>query len=383
MKAFCLLNNFKQAIQNSERITGKQVNLPILNNILIRAKNDELVILATNLELGIKSKINTKVQKDGEIAVPARVLSGFLANLSQESEKIQLEVRNQTLHLKTGPHSASIKGLNTDEFPIIPEKKGTFLFKIDQFSFKNALLKTFFSIGMAESRQELTGIYLGFGEKHLVMTSTDSFRLTEVKLPLSGENKGVDYPTVGENIGSVIIPFSTLNEIARIIDGEGDKIEFYLNENQAFFKLGSTQLVSRLISGKYPDYEQVIPAKFGTQAVVESENFLRVLRMANVFSGGRSGEIQLSLEAEKEKLIINSESEELGSNQSEISSKILGSKQNLTLNGKYLMDAIQAAGSEKVALMVNNPAAPIGIRSVSGEGKIKEDFVCIIMPIKK
>ena len=380
MKVFCTQENFNKAIFNTERITGKQITLPILNNILIETEKGRLKFSATNLEIGVVSIIGVKIEKEGKITVPAKLISNFVNNLPHEG-KILLEMKNQTLLLSTGNFKAQIKGLDPQDFPIIPKREDGFLFSIPAQNFKNAIMKILLCISINETRPELTGVNILFSDQKINLAATDSFRLAEETITIS--DIADNYKKNLEKNNSIIIPSNTLSEVAKIITPETEKIQVSIEENQIFFLLDDVYVVSRLINGKYPEYKQIIPKTFATRAVFKKEDILRAVKIASAFTNTKAGEIAVKIDAESKKIIITAQSQETGENISQINADTTGPSQNITLNPRFVLDGINPINTSNIAFLVNNNTSPAAIKAVDEKtGKIIENHTYIVMPIK-
>lgn len=380
MKVICTQENFKKAVFNTEKVTGKQATLPILNNILIETSKGRLRFLATNLEIGVFSSIGAKIEREGKITVPAKILSNFAANLAS-SESVSLEVSGQILIISSGRYQAKINGFDSDEFPIIPEPKGDFLLSINSAKIKEAISRVSSCIAFGETRLEFTGINMSFGEKEISLAATDSFRLAEVVLALNESGLGNEYRDFVEKENSIIIPSSTMFELLRIIGNEEKEVKIFVEENQIFFELDGIQLVSRLINGKYPDYRQILPKSFETRVVMKKNDILRATKIAGIFTDNRSGEMKIKIS--EKKLTINSYSQSYGENEAVFEEDIVGPDQEITLNPRYVMDGLSTIHSTQVAILINNSHSPVGLKSISEkDGTVEDGYVYIVMPVK-
>lgn len=384
MKLICTQENFKRAIFNSERIVSKQTTLPILNNILFEADKSGLKMMATNLEMGVIVKIGAKVEKEGQITIPAKLISNFVNNLPA-GENIEIESAEQGLKIKSGSSKAIIKGLPAAEFPLIPKKTADF-----QLSIKGGELKTIINavataVAFAETRQELTGINILLGEKELFFAATDSFRLTEYRLPITNEN--VDkkaYQTLISKKDSVLVPANTMMELSRIIlDEEESNVKITIEESQVFFEINGTSIVSRLINGKYPDYKHIMPKDFQTRVVGEKNKIQGAVKMASIFASGKTSEIRLKINGDKKQMLIEGRSVETGENTSDLKLDIAGPDQEIILNARYFLDGIASIKTSQVAIFVNNGATPVALRGINEKtGEVLNDYIYIVMPIK-
>jgi DNA polymerase-3 subunit beta len=385
MKLICTQDNFKKAIINSERIVSKQNTLPILNNILLEADKGYLKISATNLEIGIEIKIGAKVENNGKITIPARLLSNFSTNLS-EGENVELEVFDQNLKIKNGLTKALIKGFSADDFPLIPQKSTEFILNIEINKLKDIFSKLLISVAHNEARQELMGMNIIFGEKELFFAATDGFRLSEYVLKIEDGVVNRDkYAEFREKINNIIIPINTLIELSRIISNNTDDttVKVFIEEGQIFFEIGEIKIVSRLINGKYPEYKHIMPVSYKTTIIGDKKNLQNALKIAGVFVSNKSNEVVLKIDAEKKNILIDTKSAEVGENSTQIKFEVQGDSQEIVFNLKYLMEGINVITTNKLALSSNNDSSPVAIREmVEGASGALEDFTYIIMPIK-
>lgn len=384
MKLTCTQENFKKAIFNSERLVSKQNTLPILNNILFEASKNKLYLSATNLEIGVITQIGAKVEKEGKITIPAKLISNFTNNLP-DGEAIEIESSEQGLKIKNGFSRAIIKGLPAADFPLIPQKNTGFHLRINNKRLKNIINRVSVAVALNEARQELTGINVILGEKELFFAATDSFRLAESRLDISGqkEDKGA-YLSLVSRKESIIIPAATLVELARIIpDDQEGEVKMAIEENQIFFECGGTTLVSRLINGKYPDYKHIMPKEFQTRCVAAKNGFQTTVKMASIFSSGKAGEISLELNPVKKKITVSGRSVEVGENTSELKADLTGPGQKITFNARYILDGINSINTSRVAILVNNESAPAALKEIDEKtGEVLNDHIYIVMPIK-
>ncbi|PIP26939.1 MAG: DNA polymerase III subunit beta [Candidatus Moranbacteria bacterium CG23_combo_of_CG06-09_8_20_14_all_39_10] len=383
MKLICTQENFRKAIFNSERMASKQNTLPILNNILFEANKSGLRFSATNLEIGISVQIGAKIENEGRITIPAKLISNFVNNLPQ-GENIALEVDNQNLKIKSGSAKAIIKGLLAEDFPLLPKKNTEFLLNISSLALKNIISKVITCVAFNETRQELTGVNLILKDQEILFAATDSFRLIECKLKLSEKNINPGYNDFINKKSNLIIPANTLVELARIISADVDsEVKIALEDGQAFFEIDGTNIVSRLINGAYPEYKHIIPAEFKTRIVGEKNILQGAVKMASVFSSGKTSEVVLKTDADAKKFFIEARSVEAGENSSELNVDITGPSQEIVFNSKYLLDGINIITTTKAALLMNSNFSPVAIKEIDEKtGVVLDEYIYIVMPIK-
>ena len=381
MRVTCTQENFKKAIYSTERVVGKQITLPILENILLETDGGMLKIAATNLEIGVFLKIGAKIEEEGRITVPAKLLSNFVNNLPNEGA-IQLEVSDQTLHISSGRSKAQIKGLQAQDFPIIPEMDGAFLFSFAAQEIKENASKLMSCISLDGTRPELTGINMLFFEENVHLAATDSFRLAEAIVSLKKEDEQA-YALLTQKTNSIIVPANTFSEVLRVITPEVKDIKVAIEESQIFFQIGNVKIVSRLINGKYPPYKQIIPQKFATTVVFEKDEALRAVKIAGIFTNNKSGEVTFTTDPEASQVRVQSRAEEVGENQTIINAEVEGPAQEIIFNPRYMSDALQSISTSQAVLLMNSGSSPAVLRMTKGEKKEAVDsFTYIIMPIK-
>lgn len=381
MKLTCTQENFKKAIYSTERVVGKQITLPILENILLETDHGMLKIAATNLEIGVFLKIGAKIEEEGAITVPARLLSNFVNNLPAESN-VSLKVVDQTLHIESGSSKAQIKGLQSQDFPIIPEMEGDFLFSVPAQEMRDAIPRLAVCVSLDSSRPELTGMNMVLSKDEVRIAATDSFRLAEAVVSLK-KGKNEEYDIFTEKTTSIIVPLNTFSEVFRVIGNDTQEVKVAIEESQIFFQVDNVRIVSRLINAKYPEYRQIIPQQFTTRVILEKDSALRAVKIAGVFASSKAGEIKMKVDPKINNVEVQSRAEEVGENMTDLSAEIEGAPQEAAFNPRYLSDGLQAISTPRLVLLMNSGTSPAVMRMVEGEKN--EDvllYTYVIMPIK-
>jgi len=381
MKLTCTHENLKKAVYSTERVVGKQITLPILENILLQTDHGMLKISATNLEIGVFLKIGAKIEEEGEITVPARLLSNFVNNLGAEST-VSLSVIDQTLHIESGSSKAQIKGLSAQDFPIIPEMEGDFLFSLSAQEVKEAIPRLAICVSPDSTRPELSGINMLLQKIEVRMAATDSFRLAEAILVPKTENER-NLDIFIEKTNSIIIPLNAVSEVFRVISNDTQEIKVGIEESQIFFQVDNVRIVSRLINGKYPEYRQIIPQSFATKVVLEKDSALRAVKISGIFASNKTGEVKFTADDKKNTVTVQSRAEEVGENSTILETEITGPAQEAIFNPRYMADGIQAVSGPKLLLLMNSGSSAAVLRMAQGE-KNEEvpTYTYIIMPIK-
>ncbi len=367
MKLIVLKNNLKEGLGIIGRAATESANLPILKNVLIKTYNNKIQLSATNLELAITFLISGKIIEEGGITAPLSVLSGIVNNC--DSERINLEVKNNILNFKTDNYEANIQGLSEEEFPIIPkiENDKNYL-SIDFNLFKNSLLKIMPAIQISDIRPEISGVLLDFQLTSLKLVGTDSFRLAEKTI--SEQFYKNNFPKGFKNI----IPLKTVQEVVRVVkDGN---LNIYTDQNQILFKSEDLEIISRLIDGHYPDYEQIIPKSFQTECLLNKELFLNAVKLVSNFTG-RVNDIKVKTKEGKKTLEVYSANPYFGENKYLIPAKIKGDDFEVAFNWHYLLDGLKNFESEELDFVVNGDSRPTVIKSPQDAS-----YFYLIMPIK-
>lgn len=381
MKFNCKTINLKNALLKTERIVSKQITLPVLGNVLLSVERGMLVVSSTNLEMAIKIYLGGKIEKEGQITVPARILSGFLSSI--EDEIIEGELIGEDLVIKSEKHKLKIKGMDAKEFPLIPEFSGEFFFKLETNVFSEFISNIMISVAHNDTRQELNGVLVRFFEDSLIFASTDSFRLSEIKINLNKKLITEEYLVFIKNTSSIILPALALTEIQKVF--EKGEVEVKIDQNQFFIQNKEAKIVSRLINGNYPEYQQILPEKYETIIKIDKKELLSVLKIAFLVAGSQNGEVIMKNTEDKKALVFISQSMDSGENISEIQADIQGEDFEMIFNCRYFLEGLNVLISDKkeILLKINKKNTPVCLKGLEKDGKERNDMAYIIMPIVK
>uniref|UniRef100_A0A7C4M2Z1 Beta sliding clamp n=1 Tax=candidate division CPR3 bacterium TaxID=2268181 RepID=A0A7C4M2Z1_UNCC3 len=371
MKITCVQENLNKALSHSSRIISVKSSLPILDNILLSTDQGRLKISATDLELGINYWIGSKIEKDGEIAVPSKLITEFISNIKEE--KINITSQDTSITIEGEKYNAVIKGFNTEDFPSIPDITKEVIFSISSRDFLNAINQVSFSAAMDSTRPLLAGVYFRIDKNILYMAATDSYRLAEKKIKVTNENKSSK---------NFIIPTRTISEVGKILKDAGEKVEVCFDENQILFNFGSIHLISRLIDGQYPNYEQIIPNEFETEVLVDKNELFNVCKVASLFARESANSIKISVKPDKNKegigvLSITGQGVQIGESVSKIPVKLKGKELEISFNAKYILDVLPNIPEKNVEIKFRDS---ISSALIQGEGK--DDYLYVIMPLR-
>jgi len=373
MKLSCLQENLNRGLGVVGRAVATRVTLPITNNVLLATDQSRLKLVATNLEMAISYWTGAKVEEEGTIAVPARLLTEFVNSLPNDRIDISLSPRTKTLELKCARFEARISGVDAKDFPPIPKIDEGITTKVEVEALRQGINQVVFAAASEESRPVLTGIDAQFENDSLTLAAADGYRLAVHTLPLA--------TPVSEKT-EVIIPARTLAELNRLMADDEETVEITVNPNksQALSRLKDTELVSQLVQGTFPQYTQLIPQSYNTRAVVDVAEFLRATKTASIFARDGSGIVRLVITSGSEltpgKLTISARSEEIGDDVGEIDAVVEGEEAKIAFNGKYLVDVLSALRQPQVALETTNPSSPGVIRPVG-----VDNYIHVVMPM--
>jgi len=373
MKLSCLQENLSRGLGIVGRAVATRSTLPITQNILLATEQSRLKLAATNLEMATTCWIGSKVEQDGAITIPARLLIDFVNSLPNDLIEITLPTNSHTLELKSGRFQAHINGIDAEDFPPIPEVSDGMTTNIEADALREGITQVVFAAATEESRPVLTGINAEFEGEQLDLAAADGFRLAVHKMTLASP---VDQKT------TVIIPARSLNELNRLLGDQEEPVEIIINQqkSQILFRLKNAELVSQLIQGAFPNYSQVIPQSYSTRAVVDINEFLRVTKMSSIFARDASGIVRLVITPGAEltpgKITVSAQAEEIGSNVSEIDALADGEEAKIAFNVKYLSAVLSVLHQAQVALEVTTPSSPGVIRPMG-----VDNYVHVIMPM--
>jgi DNA polymerase-3 subunit beta len=341
--------------------------------VLLTTDEGRLKLVATNLEMAISCWIGAKIEQEGAITVPARLLTEFVSSLPNDTIAVNLSPQTKTLGLKCARFEARISGVDAKEFPPIPSVDDGVITEVEVEALRVAINQVVFAAATEESRPVLTGVCAQFEDNTLTLAAADGFRLAVYKVPV--KNK-VEQKT------EVIIPARTLSELNRLMADQEEpvKITLNLNKSQVLFRLKSTELVSQLVQGTFPNYSQLIPKSYNTRVLVNVAEFLRATKTASIFARDGSGIVRLVVtpgnEAGPGKLAVSARSEEIGDDVGEIDATVEGADSKIAFNGKYLMDVLGVLKESQVALETTNPSSPGLIKPVGSE-----NYTHVVMPM--
>jgi len=374
-----LQENLAKGLSIVGRAVASRSTLPVLNNILLETDNSQLKLSAMDMEIAINCWVGAMIEDEGQITVPARLLSDFVNSLPKDRIDMELQTRTQTLHARCSHYEANIKGIDAAEFPIIPTYQGDLdapNVEVAPDKLRSMIDQVALAASKDDSRPTFTGVFTRLDGDRLTMAATDGFRLA-VRSTILEEPGAVAL--------GVIIPARALSELSRIISavdmGSDDGVEVIFTEarNQVMFHLPGVDLVSQLIEANFPNYKKIIPNSYNTRAILDTGEFLNAIKVAYLFARDSAGSVKVTLEpGDPGKVVLVATSAELGDNVTEIDAMIEGEAITATFNAKYMSDVLAVINTPQVAFEAISATRPGVFRPV---GAGEEEYVHVIMPM--
>ncbi len=372
MKVVCLQENLAHGLGIAGRGVSTRGSLPILGNVLLRTDAGRLRLTATNLEVGINCWVLAKVEDDGAITVPAKLFIDFVNSLPPGNVELSLNVRTKTVHLKSGPYEANIKGMDAEEFPIIPQIPDKPTTRMSQGTLRRMIGEVAFVAATDDSRPVLTGVLTTFAGDLVTMAAADPYRLSVRHARLLDR---VDPPI------EVIIPAKSLFEVARILDDtEESTVDILVtpNKSQVIFHTDEADLVSRIIEGQFPNYRQVIPTSHSTRVLAQREELLKATRLASYFARDAANMLRFQVDPSNDPpLVITANAAEVGDNTGRIDASVEGQATTIAFNSRFVADALASLTAPEIALELGGPLAP-GVVKIVGD----DSYLHVVMPLR-
>lgn len=356
-----------KALNNVSRVAaGARAALPILNNVLIRVDDGKVTLTTTNLDMAVVSYLPALESANGVVTVPARLIAEFVSNLPK-GETVELLAEDAKVTIKAKGYSSTINGASADDFPELPEidEEKAVKFQMSAEEFKAGLSQVTIAASNDMTRPALTGVYFNTFEGALYLAATDGYRLAERRLLKKIEAEV-----------AAIVPTASLQEVLRSLNDDVDEIEILFDETQVRFRLGEIEVTSKLVDGSFPDYRQLIPKETEIQMKLDKDELIRVTKLAALFAKEVGGSVVCEAKTEAGVFTIASVANELGENSSEVKTEV-NTDGKVTLNSRFLLDALNVLDGKKVEMGFSNKLDPVVLRVEK-----QDDYVHIVMPLK-
>ncbi|MDD5440000.1 MAG: DNA polymerase III subunit beta [Candidatus Omnitrophica bacterium] len=356
-------NDFLKGLQTVQNAIAQKNTLPILANLLLETDKNTIKIIATDLDIGISSRIAGSVKEEGAITVPAKKFLDIIKELPEEEPVTIILKKNNMMSIDCGKTHIKIIGLPKDEFPQIPEVKNKNQLTIPQKTLKTMLTMTIFAISRDETRYVLNGVLMSIHKKKIQIVATDGRRLAVASQQLP---EGV---TLEEK---VIIPAKTVQELTHVLTDEGNVAIAY-SDNQIFFTVGDTQIISRLIDGDYPNFEQVIPKEKEEKIKIPRDAFLSATRRAHLFTNPES--LAVKLDVTKGRMIISKNAPYIGEVKEELTVGYSGKNMSIGFNPAYLIDVLKNLPDQDVWFEIDDADKPGVLRK-------GDEYIYVVLPMQ-
>lgn len=381
MKVQVLQENLQRGLSIVGRAVATRSTLPITANVLLATDRGRLKLAATDLDISISSWVGAKIDEEGSTTVPSRLIGDFVASLPQATVQLEIADRSRQMKLECARNESTINAMDAEDFPRVPEIRDGVSVQLDPKALRRAIERVEFAAASDDSRPVLTGVHVKVDDTRLTFASADGFRLAVADVTLAS--------APGEAI-EIIIPARAMRELGRLISDVTEPVEMRVNpqRTQVLFALTDTEMVAQLIQGTFPNFSQLIPAEFTTQAMMSVDEFKRETRIAAIFARDGSGIIRLQIAAGEGgmpgQLTISARADEIGDNEGKIDADVTGDASKIAFNSRYLQDVLTVLGSN-VALQMTSPSSQGVFRPATkgadGKYNIEQDYVHVVMPM--
>lgn len=377
MKVQVLQENLQRGLSIVGRAVATRSTLPITANVLVSTDRGRLKLAATDLDISICAWIGAKIDEEGATTVPSRLISDFVAQLPAATVSLEVPQNGRQMRLECARNDSTINAMDAEDFPRIPEIRDGVTIQFDPKALRRAIERVEFAAATDDSRPVLTGVHLKTDGTRLTMAAADGFRLAvaDITLPESPS----------ESI-EVIVPARALRELSRLVGESNEQVEMRVNpqRTQVLFAMTDVEMVAQLIQGTFPNYNQLIPAEYGTKVLVNVDEFKREARIAAIFARDGSGIIRLQMAPGDAgmpgQLTISARADEIGDNEGKIDAKVEGEGSKIAFNSRYLQDVLNVL-SGTVALEMTSPSSQGVFRPVDENGVSEPGYVHVVMPM--
>ncbi|MFN3966274.1 MAG: DNA polymerase III subunit beta [Endomicrobiia bacterium] len=368
MELKCSRENLIKGIQIIETAVSSKATLPILTNFLIeieKNKSSKIKLVSTDLEIAVKCYIDGAIISEGGVTIPAKKFGGIIKELPEEEIHIKSDEKNQ-VDIRAGKSHFTLSGISKDEFPTIPDFVEEKAISVETKTIKEMIKKVLFAVSTDETRYVLTGIYCVIEHNNIKLVSTDGRRLAYITRPCEGIKSGA----------KAIIPGKTINELSRILSIEEDsEVKISLTENQAAFKVNEIVLISRLIDGAFPNYEQVIPKKYQQKIKVNVKSLLSATKQVSLLTQDKGGAVKFSFG--KNLLRVSAQAQGIGSGEVDVDVSYSGPPIEIAFNPTYIMDILKNVSEEECEFEINGPIDACVVKTIGDD-----NYLCVVMPMR-
>ena len=355
-----------KGVQTVQRAVSARTTMPILGNILLETVKEKVKLAATDLELGIQTEIPATINQGGAITLSAKVLGDIVNNLAAAPVEIKVNENTTQVEIRCEDAEFEIPGVPATDFPLIPDPDTTLVVTVDAALLRTMVRQTVFAVSADDTRPFLTGVFFALDGETLRLVATDGGRLALRSTELG---RGVE-----QKFG-VIVPAKTMQELARALAGAGGDVTVALAENHLVFTLPEVRLVSRLIAGQFPNYQQVIPQSHKQRLQLNTERFLRAIRRAHITARDSANVVRLT--ARDSELTVTSNTPEVGKTTERVPVRSEGETVQVAFNAKYLIDCLSILETDEIVFELSGPLTPGAIRPAG-----QQEYVYVLAPVR-
>jgi DNA polymerase-3 subunit beta len=368
MKAGINFLKLKETVQLIERVAGKHMTLQVLSCILIEVKKNTAIFKATNLDIGIEVSVPVKSIEEGTVAVPAHILSSFVSQIFDQNQIVNMETVSGNLIVGAAKSKGVIKTVPSEDFPSIPKISDGEKFALPTEMLIKGLKSVWYSSSVSSVKPELSSVFIYQDGDFIVFAATDSFRLAEKKVKVPS----------GTKISDVLIPFKNISDVMRVLEKMGETVDIRITKNLITFENSEIYMASRVIDGVFPDYRQIIPKGYTTEAVVLKQDLLNALKISNIFSD-KFNQVHITVDPKGKVFEIQTKNNDVGENVTNVDAALTGDKVEINFNYKYIADCFQSIDADSVSLQLGGLNRPLVVRPVSGD----QSFMYLAMPMNR
>lgn len=363
MKFICEKNLLQEAISIAQKaVTGKST-MNILEGLLIIAKNNEILLIGSDIDLSVETKLKAQVIEEGSIVVDSRLFGELIKKLPNNEVEINT-MENSSIQILCQKSKAIMKYMSSDEFPSLQKVEEAMIFNISQGLLKNMIKGTLFAAAQDEIRPILTGVKFEIKNRKLNLVALDGLRLALKSEVLDNDNSI-----------SAVIPGKTLNEVSKILEDSDKEVSITFTTNHMLFDLGKTKIISILLAGEFINYSSIIPDEYNLKVTAKRSELLDCIERASLMA--KEGNTHLiKLDIKDDQIVITSDSQ-LGNAREELNAIMQGEGLKIAFNAKFLIDVLKIMDEEEIILELTSSVSPCVIKN-----KNKDNCTYLVLPVR-
>jgi DNA polymerase-3 subunit beta len=361
--------NLSRGLALVSRAVSSRATLPVLSNVLMRTQDGGLRLTGTNLEIGISAWVPGKIEADGALTVPARLITDVVSGLPS-GERVDLEVeKKDTLLIRAGSYRSHLRGIDAEEFPVIPAAGERPTTQVGQGSLRRALAEVVFAAAADEARPILTGVLTRFSGSTLTLVAADNYRIAVKTLDLA--------ESVEET--SVVVPARSYSELMRVLGDTDEPVDVILAQarSQVIFRVDTTEVVSRLIDGQFPNYQTVLPTSHSTRVLVDRLELLKAVRLSALIASSAANVVRLGFGDDGSSTISVAAAADIGDAEGHVDVQLEGDPVTIAFNARYMIEALSNLEAGSLTIELSGPLAPGVLKPVDDPA-----YVHVIMPVR-